>query len=725
MKKALAALLVLGLAAPAAGAEWMPVREMNLEIAPGSPLDFSAILPNAPIGEDGRIVAGAGGHLAFARTPDRPQRFFCAAVAWGPPSKRPVDHAFIDRYVRQLKLNGYNLARFHFIDADMMQGRERDFDLDPRELDNIRYFMAALKRAGIYWIVDGLTSESGALGGRDIDRWSVEGDLKRRIYVDEDAFQHWLRFQKLVYATVNPYTGLAPLKDPALALVVPYNENGIEFTSWTHGPDNGEPYWSGYRPAFNAFLRKRYKDTATLARSWGGLAAGENLEEGTVALPRNRRIGGGRMHDFQAFMVEMERALAARLEGALRGLGYRGLVAPYNVGFTIQTALSRQPQGAVTANAYYDWIGSMESGTTMKQRSSIADAADYVTEIAAGRWLGRPFVVTEYDHLFWSHYRYEAGLVAPAYAALQGWDALCRHGNGPLTLAFDEASPSRQRIVPYTIAVDPVARAGEKLTSLLFRRGDVAAAPFATPLMMNGETSLGDEPEAREPKRLKALALTGGIGLFADGLAWPDGLRRGPAITYRDVSAQTVLTQWRGEGLLPAANRTDPLRGVYESATGELLLDRARKSLRAVTPLTEALAFDALSGPAPLGEVTLANADGRGLFAASSLDGHDLASSRRVLIIFATDARNSGMRFRDPEEKVIEDWGRLPVLLLRGRLDVAFAHKAASWRLSPVGLDGKLHAAVASGTGPASFRLDNGAGPDGPTTYFLLERDFQ
>ncbi len=107
-----------------------------------------------------------------------------------------VDHAFIDRYVRQLRLHGYNIARFYFVDADLMLGQERDFDFRPEALDRMRYLMAALKREGIYWIIDGLTSESGALGGKDIDRWGVDGNLKRRIYVDDAAFDHWLRFQK-------------------------------------------------------------------------------------------------------------------------------------------------------------------------------------------------------------------------------------------------------------------------------------------------------------------------------------------------------------------------------------------------------------------------------------------------------------------------------------------------------------------------------------------------
>lgn len=714
---------LLGLAMPRAVAEeWLPVKETNLEISAGSPLDFSGFLPNTSIEENNRLIANADGRLAQADKPGQVMRLQCAAIAWGPPSSGVVDHAFIDRYVRQLRLHGYNIARFHFVDADLMLGQAGDFDFRPEALDRMRYLMAALKREGIYWIIDGLTSESGAFGGKDIDRWGPEGNLKRRTYVDDTAFDHWLRFQKEVYATVNPYTGLAPLQDPALALVIPFNENGIEFTSFVHENGDGTTFWPGYRPAFNAFLKKRYADSAALSRAWGELAHDENLERQTVQLPASRSGGGRRLRDFQAFLVESERSLARRMERALRDLGYRGLVAPYNNWFTVQTALSRQNQSALVANTYQDWIGTLTPGTEIKHTSSIGDAASYVSEIAAGRWLGRPFLVTEYEHLFWSRYRYEVGLVFPAYAALQGWDGICRHGQGPITLAFDEAAPFRQRIVPYTFAVDPVARAGETLASLLFRRGDVQTADVNLPFMMQGEASLGESLEFREPVRLKPLALVSGTGLAAEELAWPRGLQRKVVIDYRNVSLDNVLERLKAAGLLPDDNVTNPSQGLFESVTGQIRLDRNKLRMQIVTPKTEAVAFAELKDRLTLNELSLGRAEERGLFAVSALDEKPLKNSEKMLIIFVSDARNSDMRFRDKAEKIIEDWGHLPVTLLRNRVDVKLSRNTISWTLSPVGLDGTIHEKIAAGSGPIAFRLDNGAGKAGPTTFFLLER---
>lgn len=376
----------------------------------------------------------------------------------------------------------------------------------------------------------------------------------------------------------------------------------------------------------------------------------------------------------------------------------------------------------MVANTYHDWIGTLSPGTEIKHTSSIADAASYVSEIAVGRWLGRPFLVTEYEHLFWNRYRYEAGLVFPAYAALQGWDGICRHGQGPLTLAFDEAAPFRQRIVPYTFAVDPVARAGETLASLLFRRGDIETADFNLPFMMQGEASLGESLEFRESARLKPLALVGGIGLATKELAWPQGLQKKVAVDYRNVSLDNVLQRLKTAGLLADDNATNPSQGLFESATGQIRLDRNKLRMQVVTPKTEAIAFAELKDRLTLRELSLGNAEERGLFAVSAIDEKPLKDSEKLLIIFASDARNTDMRFRDKAEKIIEDWGRLPVTLLRNRVDVTLAGNTVSWTLSPVGLDGKIHDKIAVGSGPIAFRLDNGAGKAGPTTFFLLER---
>lgn len=725
MKSLLSALATtLGVAASGAAAaeEWLPVREVSLEIRPGSPLDFSGFLPNRPIGQKGaaasqRITVRPDGRLAFADAPGEPARLFCASLAWSPASGGFPDHAGADRYARQLALHGYNIARLTFIDASLMIGRQKDFDFDPETLDRIHYLLAALKRNGIHWIIDGMTSWHGAYGGRD-ERWDPAGNLKLALYLDDAAFAHWKALVEKFLARVNPYTGTAPIHDEALALVILVNENSAEFESVVHDRRGKPPYDPMFAAPFNRWLAQRYASSAELAKAWGGLGWSEKLEDGSIRLPPDRYADSPRLRDLQAFFVELETASVAKMSAALRALGYKGIISTYNNWPTVQTALSRRGLEAVTMNTYHDWASGYAPGSKLTQQSSLGDAANSVRMAAATRWLGKPFIVSEYDHLFWNRYRYEGGLVFPAYAALQGWDALCRHAHGPIALAYGEPYPHKRAMLPYAIALDPIARAGETLSALLFRRGDVATSRLTIPFAVRGEADLGPDMQAREPERLTELALLGRIGLQdADSIGERIAVRQ-----PRDANRpDAIVEKLKADGLLPTGNLTQLSAGLFQSDTGEILLNRRDRQMRLTTPATEALAFSAASLPATLKTLTVEGADGDALVALASLDAPaSLANGSRFLLIYATDARNTGMIFRDREQRVIEDFGRLPVLIRKGHVDLRIGRSARQWRLSPVGLDGTVKPAAASGTGPVAFRLGNDL-PTGPTTYFLLE----
>ncbi|WP_026614544.1 hypothetical protein [Ensifer aridi] len=694
--------------------QWVPVRDVSLEVSSGSPLDFSSILPNGVIDADHRLIAGSDGSLAFAKAPEKPVRMLCASLAWSPASGGFPDHDGADRYARQLAMHGYNIARLHFVDASLMFGRQKDFDFDPETLDRVHYLLAALKRNGIYWIIDGLSSVRGAYGDYD-DRWDANGDLKLRLHLDDEAFAHWARLQAKFLARVNPYTGIAAIRDDALALVILANENGIEFDGVVHERPGKPAYGDALAAPFNRWLAARYGSTEALGKTWTDLGYDERLELGTVKLPADRYADGPRMRDLQAFFVETERASAARMSKVLRDLGFEGLISTYNNWPTVQTALSRRDLDAVTMNTYHDWVGGYAPGSALRQVSSLADGVDYMRMIAAARWLGKPFIVSEYDHLFWNRYRYEAGLVMPAYAALQGWDVLCRHGHGPIALAYGEPYPHKRAMLPYAIALDPVARAGETLSALVFRRGDAARSAITIPLAVRGEEDLSEDMQAREPERLTALALVGRIGLQLEDRS------DGEIGVTRVQNATEILAALRDRGTLASDNRTDIERGLYHSDTGEILLDRQAGQLRVSTPMTEAAAFASLREPLDLGVMRIEQADGNGLVGLSSLDAKSgISTSRRLLVIFATDAQNTGMIFRDSEEKVIEDFGELPVQIRKGYVDLALSRAAARWTVSPVGLDGTLYPPVERGSGPIAFRLSNDTAY-GPTTYFLLE----
>lgn len=696
------------------------LKTVNLEVAAGSPLDFSTILPNPQINEDTRIIINDGGRLAYASAPNIPVRMLCSPVGFNPAAGGFPDHAMADRYALQLRRHGYNCARFHFLDASLMEGRAADFDYNPDVLDRVHYLMHVLKENGIYWIIDGLTSERGAYGGYN-DRWEIVGDLRLKTHLENEAFGHWLRFQVDIFCTKNPYTGLVPFEDPALAVVVPFNENSLGFLTQVASNQGGPVFPALLQRPFNEWLVAKYGTTSALQAAWGAeLQPNEALENKTVALPANRYGVTERLNDLARFFVDVEVKTTERMGNCLRAMGCRAVIAPYNNWPGLQTSLSRQGQEAVSMNTYHDWIGNLNGQDTLQQTSSLKDSLAYIGSAATTRYAGRPFILTEHDHLFWNHFRYESGLAMPAYAALQNWDVLCRHGECAIILEYGENYPRKERILPYTFAQDPVARAGETLAALLFRRGDVAGSTAPVILETQPVSNLVDGYglDTSEPHQVRVLSLMASIGHGAAPHQPGDVVVPAARPFLSGADAEQFLRQ---NGVLDATNPTDASGGIYVSDTRQIHLNTTDGMLKVVTPHTEAIAYSAITAPVALGALTVQYASASGLFAVSALDSLDVAVSKRLLVIYATDVQNSGMTFTDATEKTVANYGALPVVIRIDHIGISLP-SAGAWKISPVMLDGTVVAPVASGTGALNAEIWTNTPTDGPTTYFLIER---
>jgi hypothetical protein len=124
-----------------------------------------------------------------------------------------------------------------------------------------------------------------------------------------------------------------------------------------------------------------------------------------------------------------------------------------------------------------------------------------------------------------------------------------------------------------------------------------------------------------------------------------------------------------------------------------------------------------------LGKLSVSEADGPALVAVSAVDQQPLASSRRLLVVLASDARNSNMRFSDGAETTLADLGTGPVLLEARRVRLTLrTSQAASLRVYAVNLRGQRGDAIAvqrSGDS-ISFLLDTATLKQGPTTYFEI-----
>ncbi len=717
-----------------AGDTWHPLRERGLEVASGSALDFSPLFADAPAGAQGWVQTDAAGRLRFAGDTS-PRRFLCASVVPSPPNGGFPAKQEADRWVTQIQRAGYNLVRFHYVDASLMNQRKGDFDFDPVALDRLHYLMAKLKAAGIYWVVDGLTSENGAYGNVQPHRWKNLHDLKKRLFYDPAALAHWKRLVMALWGGVNPYTQLAPLNDPAMLGMVLVNEGGIAFVSTLDGR-----YASGLREPFGVWLATRYANDAALKKTWGGDATSRDRVGVAAEVPAEIRGSGKRSRDFAAFVADRELALYREMEEYVRARGFKGLVASYNNWDFNHESVVRNGLQWVDMHAYQSLPSRFSNpGSRLPQTSLFDDAGRYGRVLSSARQWGKPFTVTEHGQPFWNQWRFESTAWLPALAAFQGWDAICQFAEQPVLLEYSKSGPPRrQAMYPFGVGADPIARAGERLAALLFLRGDVAPSRMRLMLDLDPEALFASgNIWGQTPERLSRMALVVGTGLALPRMSsipktkrdihfpldsgeggWIEKARN-VAIRKGFLFGDDPVAQLKSTGLLPASNRTDMSTGLFETDTGQMVFDTPRRSLSIVTERTVALTLR--SGSMRGGAIELKNLSSPATVAVGALDDRTIGQSRRLLIWVLTDAINTGMEFSDPERTTLKTLGRFPprIRAVAGQLAIKNI-EAGSLKVWAIDQAGRRVAEVPARVqgGFLHFAIDNVIPGFGPVTYF-------
>ena len=721
--------------------QWLAVKDTDLQIVPGSVLDFSDLFGPTPKPQDNPIGINNEGHLALAGGKGKRIRFLGAPLVFVGPHGGFPDHDAADGLAKQLRMHGYNLARLHFVDATLMKGAKHDFDYDSEQLDRFHYLLAALKDQGIYWMIDAATSWDGAYV--DTPENSGKRNIRLDIHIKKSAQEHWKRMVTSILGVKNPYTRQPTLKDPALAVVTLVNENGLDYlTREGYSPDLLEP--------FRAWLLQNYNDINSLRETWQD----DTLHEvGDIQLPPQNEASP-RQTDLLRFFTDLERATLNWASDFLRKQGYQGLITSYNNGRSVRSRIIGKDLDLITQHGYYDHPSSfIRPGSEINNNSSLENLIPYVTDFASSRHGGKPFIVDEYDHVFWNSWRREAGLAVPAYASLQDWDGIARFAN-PVTLNYGKSKfPRDQAIHSFAIGLDPIARAGETLAALLYRRVDVKPALSKVAIALDEDAIYVKKFSKWRPMSdsLSRISLSTGLGLYwpnnedsADkNIAWkPDisvkfslnqfgvlgnalenaSMKLGVASSSAGTEQVSMLKKAH---ILAAGNSTDPARGVYQSDTGEILMETAERRMRVVTPNTEAVVFDR-GLPLTLSKLEVNAANGPALVAVSSVDGNPLTASSRILVIVATNALNSGMHL-SADGTTLHELGKLPVLMRSGRVDLTLHHNSPeNLELYSVKLNGKRgdKIPVELLKDGLHFSLDTNQLSHGPTTYFeIIERD--
>jgi len=215
-----------------------------------------------PAGARG-FVTVRDGHL-FAG--DARVRFFGVNFCFGGCFPR---HEDAERIASRMAKFGINCVRFHHMDTSESPNGllEKDaLTLEAVQLDKLDYFIAQLKKNGIYAdlnlhvgrVYPGMPKWEGMPGYfKGVDNFCAKMIDLQRDYA-RDLLAH-----------VNPYTKSRYADEPAVAIVEINNENGL-IHEWLAGSLDGmpEPYAGELAGQWNAFLRRKYPDPAALRRSW-------------------------------------------------------------------------------------------------------------------------------------------------------------------------------------------------------------------------------------------------------------------------------------------------------------------------------------------------------------------------------------------------------------------------------------------------------------------------
>lgn len=654
-----------------AGADWLPL-DVELDIEAGSALDFSKVIPREmPAGKFGRVIATADGKFAFAQRPQAPVRFYGVNLCF---SAQYLEHTEADRLAIRLARLGYNALRIHHYEGELVdRSPGAGIRLKPDKLDQFDYLFAALKKQGIYVTTDLFVSrpvsagefypgESGDLG---MDNY------KMAVHVNDRAFENFKAFARALLGHENPYTKTRYAADPALAWLSLVNEDCPgNFVGRLQGGLKAD-----WQRAWNRWLAARYKDRPSLLAAFGRLPDDQDPAKGSVPL-QDVHANSPASTIFNVFLAETERDFFERTRKFLRDeLGCQALLTDINAWTNpIQLQAVRGVFDYVDDHFYVDHPQFLDRPWSLPSRcpntSPIAGGATGGRNCAFTRLFGKPFTITEFNYSSPGRFRGVGGILTGALGAVQDWDGVWR-----FAYAHNRDNVSRPGALNYfDVSADPLNQAAERASLCLFLRGDIQPATHSVTitatvdeLLKSPKTSRDKTPPWHGMAWLTRVGWTlGNAPAAKDTFALP---LSGTTDPFGSGASKTILDTFRARGWLPAANRTDFAKNVFQSENGEVTIDAPENILTLDTARTA-------GGFAPAGRrietkaATIEILDTDATVWVSSLDNNPITSSRRLLITHLTDLQNTGTRYADRARQVLLAWGKLPHLVNNGRANV-------------------------------------------------------
>ena len=731
----------------AANGEWRPVDMSDVQVKAGSALDLSSLCESGPAGQHGPVIVSKSGHFAFTDSPDVPVRFsgyngfFLTFKQLDDPDKAVVQERFV-KLAALIKRQGFNLVRPMPIESYIMKGSTADCVFSPDKLDNIDRLIAELKAQGVYLYMDIAAYRFGRADAAK--SWGERNDDKLKLLLGEpEARARWQAMAEKMLAHVNPYTKVAWKDEPAIITVNVYNEQDIQ--RWRPLSTFKPETIALLNDRWRAWLKNKYQTFEALSKAWDnrGIYSADSFEK--LSVPQNRNGSTPNLNDYTLFNKQLAEEEMAWASGILRKIGYKGPISLFDVSAELADgALRWETSDIVCHHTYFSHPSKLgQVPCEITQQSSLGDQAGYWRQTNSARLCDRPFLETEYHHIFWNRYQHEGGLVFASYSALQGFDALCVHED-PVAL---EVTAEKTKGAMDWIAANPVARANQFMSAMLFQRGDVKEAGHQVRMTIpsaylnannNGSRAISTEqnkiglitgfslafPDLKRPESLKSIppkpdmSILPDTGAEVEGADWTASVKSSGS---GDFSLAKFVADLKARKILPESNWTNPQAGIFQSDTGEITMRSNENLLKVVTPKTEGVTLEANKAE------TLAalHVEGSSIPAAisvSAIDGQPLDSSSRMVFIYNTEMAFSGMEVSPDHTQKFKE-GTLPVLLRAGKLEARLkCRQADKMAMYALAIDG-THTEkipVTAKDGVLKISLDTAALTKTATPFFEL-----
>ncbi len=477
---------------------------------------------------------------------------------------------------------------------------------------------------------------------------------------------------------VNPYTGLRLGADPAVVFIEYFNENSL-FQAFLYDRLHGDCYSCPFprdigiehvqllNDQFNAWLRGRYSDRATLETAWRetdkiGLQAAEDPWNGSGTVGRLRysardTYSRARFRETVAFYLETEEnyysALQAHVDSLRPSLGGS---TPLTIGTQTLGAYHRAVTYGLLQNDVLDFHAYHDHPTANGdiQRWSQLGNPTIAPVVASARLrvLGTPLSLSEHNQVGYTDFASEMPIIAGAYGAFQRYDQITNFIIGmpiPSDPWIDNYDPSRWAQMP--------------VAANLFLR-DVAPA----------ETVIGLEFSPTETLDLDTPSI-GLINLGANGyLSNEYALLHGVA-TETLAGASRSAVSYKTEYALPSTP-TNP----YVSDTGQLRWDAGARILTVDTPGTQGAIGDIQGTTQTLSNLRLvlgsSSLDTQSVFV-TAVDTADLTTAEHLLLTAVGRSEPTGFT-RSIDKRGKLSFGTMPILTTGVRATVTLPSTSRS-----------------------------------------------